>query len=378
MKRLRRIGKIFMITTSSLLVLLGIATFVFMQHPKFGKAPSGERLARIQQSPNFKKGKFQNLSPTPTLAEGYTFWGEIYKLIFRKGNPRRYPTDNIPTMKEDLLHLPADTNVLVWFGHSSYFMQVNGKTFLMDPVFSGNASPIPNSVKAFKGTDVYTAADLPPIDYLLISHDHYDHLDYETALQLREKVRHVVCGLGVGAHFEYWGYSKEKILEKDWHEQVDLGNGSIIYTQPARHKSGRGFSQDNTLWMSYVLQSPGFTIFMGGDSGYGKHFAAIGQQFGGIDLAILENGQYDHAWHYVHTLPEEVLMAAHDLKAKRLFPVHSSKFVLAKHSWDEPLRKLKALNKAGDHLPLVTPVIGQIVYLQDTTQVFKSWWEGLQ
>lgn len=347
-----------------------------MRQAKFGKAPAGNRLTELQKSSNYKDGKFQNLSITPELAEGYNMVGVTYNVLFNK-EPRRKPTDIIPSVKTDLINLPADKDILVWFGHSSYFIQLDGKRFLVDPVFSGNASPIPGTVKSFKGTDIYTAEDIPEIDYLFISHDHYDHVDYTTLLALKNKIKKVICGLGVGAHFEHWGYSPENIIEKDWYSEVALDSGFTAFVQPARHFSGRGFTRNNTLWASYVLQSPTMKIYIGGDSGYDTHFAAIGNKFGPIDLAILDNGQYNVAWRYIHTLPDEVLQAAKDLKAKRLFPVHSSKFVLANHPWDEPLSKITELNKSTE-LPLVTPIIGEPVNLKDSSQQFTQWWVGLK
>ncbi|KFF18776.1 MBL fold metallo-hydrolase [Flavobacterium hydatis] len=364
-----------MIITISILVLLTLVTFLYMMHPKFGKAPEGNRLELIQKSSNYSDGKFQNTHDTPNLTNGYSFGGILYDQLFGK-HPRREPVDSIPSIKTDLHNLSPDADVLVWFGHSSYFMQIDGKRFLVDPVFSGNASPLPGTVTAFKGTNNYTADDMPIIDYLFISHDHYDHLDYETIVALRSKVKKVVCGLGVGAHFERWGYPTDKIIEKDWNETIALEDGFKVHTTPARHFSGRGFSKNNTLWLSYVLQTPNIKIYIGGDSGYDTHFAEIGKQFGPIDFAILENGQYNLAWEAIHMLPEQVLKAAQELKAKRLFPVHSSKFKLAMHSWDDPLEKLSTLSKEA-HLPLVTPMIGEIVNLNDSTQVFKEWWKGV-
>jgi L-ascorbate metabolism protein UlaG (beta-lactamase superfamily) len=375
----KKIIKIFKRTMIVSLILAGIvviATFLYMRQDKFGKAPSGARLERIKQSPNYKNGKFQNLSHTPTLAEGHNYFGVIYESYF-KDKPRHHPTDVIPAVKTDLLNLPLDSNVLVWFGHSSYFMQIDGKRILVDPVFSGNASPIPGTVKSFKGTDIYTVADLPYIDYLFISHDHYDHVDYETLKALKDKTKKVICGLGVGAHFEHWGYSSDAIIEGDWNENVVLDHGFTVFIEPARHFSGRGLSRNNTLWASYVLQTPSMKIYIGGDSGYDSHYENIGNKHGTIDLAILDNGQYNEAWKYIHHLPEDVLKAAQDLKAKRIFPVHSSKFALAAHAWDEPLVTLTELNKRYN-IPLVTPIIGAIVNLQDTTQVFKPWWVGLR
>ena len=257
------------------------------------------------------------------------------------------------------------------------FHQLDGKRILVDPVFSGNASPIPGTVVSFKGTERYKVEDLPNIDYLIISHAHYDHVDYESLIKLKSKTKKVICGLGVGADFEEWGYTVNDILEKDWNETIDLGSGFFIHTTPARHFSGRGFSRNNTLWMSYVFQSPSMKIYIGGDSGYDTHYATIGKKFGPIDLAILEDGQYDKKWKYIHLMPEQGLQAAKDLNAKRLFPVHSSKFVLANHPWDEPLMKITELNKKVK-IPLVTPIIGEFVYLKNDKQVFKQWWVGVK
>jgi L-ascorbate metabolism protein UlaG (beta-lactamase superfamily) len=347
-----------------------------MRQSKFGKTPSRKRLEVMKKSPNFENGRFKNLNHTPQLTEGHTILGVTYEFLFKK-TPRRIPVDTIPSVRTDLLNLPVHEDVLVWFGHSSYFIQIDGRRILVDPVFSGNASPVPGTNKSFKGTDRYAAADLPDIDYLIISHDHYDHVDYETLIKLKPKTGTVICGLGVGAHFEDWGYSTNTIIERDWNEKIELDSGFVVYTTPARHFSGRGFSKNNTLWMSYVLQSPTLKIYIGGDSGYDTHYADIGNKFGPIDLAILDNGQYDVKWRYIHTLPEEVLQASHDLKAKRLFPVHSSKFAMANHPWDEPLIKITELNKSFN-IPLVTPVIGEIVYLKDDNQRFKKWWAELR
>ncbi|MFD2597657.1 MBL fold metallo-hydrolase [Sphingobacterium corticis] len=343
-----------------------------MRQDKFGKSPSGARLERIKQSPNYKNGQFQNISKTTTLAEGHNYFDVLYESYIKR-KPRKYPSGKIPSVKTDLLNLAADEDILVWFGHSSYFMQIDGKRILVDPVFSGNASPIPGTVKSFDGTDVYTVADLPDIDYLFISHDHYDHVDYETLIALKEKTRKVICGLGVGAHFEHWGYNSDNILEGDWGDKIALDNGFVAFVETARHFSGRGFSTNNTLWASYVLQTPTMKIYIGGDSGYDRHYVEIGKKYGSFDLAILDNGQYDEAWKYIHHLPEDVLKASRDLNAKRILPVHSSKFVLGSHDWDEPLAKIIELNQSYN-IPLLTPMIGEAVQLKSNQQKFSAWW----
>jgi L-ascorbate metabolism protein UlaG (beta-lactamase superfamily) len=376
---LRKIFRIFIrliIIISSIILVLSVLTFFYMRQDKFGKLATGARLEKIKNSPNFRDGKFQNIHHTPQLTEGYGYTRLLYEFFFKR-NKRRKPGDSIPTIKTDLLNLPAEQDIMVWFGHSSYFIQLDGKKILVDPVFSGNASPIPGTNKSFAGTDRYTVNDLPDLDYVFITHDHYDHADHTTLVQLQAKTKKILCGLGVGAHLEFWGFKPEQIIERDWNEEIKLDDGFVAYTTPARHFSGRGFSPNQSLWLSYVFQSPTMKIYIGGDSGYDTHFAEIGKKFGPVDLAILENGQYDIKWRYIHMLPDEVVKAASDLQAKQLFPVHSSKFVMANHAWDEPLVKVSAFSKERN-LALVTPIIGEPVYLKDSTQQFKQWWVGLK
>lgn len=363
-----------MITTFIIVVLVAGGAYAFLQHPKFGQLATGERLARIEKSANFSNGSFHNLSLTPQMT-GDSGFLSVLKDFLTAENKR--PPSEIPSVKTDLLDLPPDQNLLVWFGHSSYFMQIDGKTFLVDPVFSGNASPLFFMMKAFKGTDVYTPDDFPEIDYLFITHDHWDHLDYKTVKALRPKVKQVVTGLGTGAHLEYWGFDPSIIYESDWGDEVTFDDGFAVHTTSARHFAGRGLKPNKSLWVSFVLQTPTLKIFIGGDGGYDKHFAEIGEKFGGFDLAILENGQYNTNWKYIHMMPAEVLLAAKDLNAKRLFPVHSSKFALANHTWDAPLKTISDLNET-DNLALITPIIGEQVDLNETEHVFKKWWETVE
>jgi L-ascorbate metabolism protein UlaG (beta-lactamase superfamily) len=369
------------LTVSFLLILIVIgllivSAIVYTKQDKFGQEPSKDKVKLYAKLANFKDGKFENISFTPELTEGNSMLSVGYEYFFKQ-SPRRKPTNIIPSIKTDLLNLPLDSNVLVWFGHSSYFIQIDGKRFLVDPVFSGNASPIPGTNKAFEGADAYSVADLPNIDYLLISHDHYDHLDFETIMALKTKVNKIICGLGVSSHFEAWGFSNNMIIEKNWYEKEELENGFKVFCEPARHFSGRGFSRNNTLWVSFLLQTPSMKIYIGGDSGYDKHFAEIGKKHGEIDLAILDNGQYDTAWQFIHSMPNEVLKEAKELNTKRMFPVHSSKFAMANHAWDEPLIKITELNKEVG-IPLVTPIIGELVLLKNEKQEFKQWWLDLK
>ncbi|WP_375559310.1 MBL fold metallo-hydrolase [Bernardetia sp. OM2101] len=361
-----------------LIIMLTVATNLILRQDKFGKLPDGQRLERIKKSPNYKDGAFQNIHHTPDLSEDASYFGIMKEFAF--GDKSRVsPADKIPSTKIDLHSLDKSENILVWFGHSSYFMQLDGKTILVDPVFSGSASPFSFTVKAFEGTDVYTTDDIPEIDYLFISHDHWDHVDYETLLKLKPKTKNIFCGLGVGAHFEHWGFDLEKIHEEDWNTRIELEDNFEVHVTPTRHFSGRGFKRNQALWASYVLKTPTMQIYIGGDSGYDTHFKEIGDKFGVFDLVILENGQYDKSWKYIHMMPKEVLKAAKDLNAKRLFPVHSSKFALANHAWDEPLTKVSNLNQNLEKpFSLVTPIIGEKVEIQNMNESFENWWEGLK
>ncbi len=360
-----------------IIILKALTAVILLRKTRFGKKPGGKRLLRIRESTNYRNGTFQNQSITPSLTDGDTYFSIIRKFVFGKSK-RAKPTGKIPSIQTNLLTLEKNKDVLVWFGHSSYFMQMDGKRILVDPVFSGHASPFFFSVKAFKGSDIYTPEDMPEIDYLFISHDHWDHLDHKTLLKLKPKIKKIICGLGTGEHLECWGFDKNILIEKDWNETIVLENGFTVHTVPGRHFSGRGLTRNKTLWLSFVLKTPTMQLFIGGDSGYDKHFEEIGKTFGVFDLVILENGQYNKSWKHIHMMPAEVLKAAKELNAKRLLPVHSSKFSLALHAWDEPLSEITKLNNQLDiPVPVITPMIGEMVNLKDETQEFAQWWEGV-
>lgn len=358
----------------SIVIIIGIA---FFNHPMFGKAPSGKRLERIQKNKHYKKNSFQNISPTPALAEGVSYW-EIFKdMILTKVEHTR-PNDSIPYINTNLAKLDIQEDYFIWFGHSSYFIQADLKSYLIDPVLTKNASPIYGTNVAFKGADVFDVNDLPKIDFLIITHDHYDHLDYTTFKTLQHKVSKVVCPLGVGEHLEYWGYPAKNIIELEWWEEAQLNTTTKIVSTPTRHFSGRGFTRNNTLWTSYVFQSEKLNLYFGGDSGYDFHFKEIGEKYGPFDLAIIENGQYNYKWKYIHLLPEEVIKAVQDLKSSGFIPVHSSKFKLANHPWKEPLEQVAALSHEVKDLRLLTPKIGEIVYLNRNDQSFEFWWDEIK
>jgi L-ascorbate metabolism protein UlaG (beta-lactamase superfamily) len=363
-----------MIVAISLVVILVLSIYIFIQRSPFGAIATGERLEKIKRSPHYRDGSFQNLHYTPTMTEGVSFFKVLREFFFNKSK-RLTPSQKIPGCKTDLFAIPPEENILVWFGHSSYYMQVDGKKILVDPVFSGNASPVSFTTRSYPGTDLYAPEDLPPVDYLFISHDHWDHLDYRTTIALKPKIKRIITGLGTAAHFEKWGFDTGIIIERDWNETVELDPGYTVNILPARHFSGRGFKRNQVLWVSFALATPTKNIYLGGDSGYDTHFAEIGKTFGPFDLAILECGQYNANWKYIHMMPEETVQAAIDLQAKKLLPVHWGKFSLGQHAWDEPILRVTA-EGAKRHFPLLHPMIGEKVNI-DETGSFRRWWEEI-
>lgn len=376
MKKLLRILKRTIIILACLALVLTTVSCLYMKKPQFGALPEGDRLQLVKNSPNYRDGKFRNLEEKPTLSAGHTLVGEIWKTLFNK-NPHTSPMDSLPSVKTDLKTIPVKSNVIVWFGHSSFFLQLDGIKILVDPVFSGKASPLPWGVKAYKGSDIYKVGDMPEIDYMLLSHDHYDHLDYETAKALQPKVKYVICGLGAGAHFARWGYTPSQILEKDWGDKVNAKPGFTIYAESTHHESGRGFKSAQSLWLSFFIQSPTLNVYYSGDGGYSDRFKKIAQKYPSIDWAVMECGQYNEAWQAVHELPNEVALATTELRAKNLLPVHHSKFTLGRHPWDEPLEKIAELSISKPYR-LATPMIGERVNLNDSTQTFSQWWKNVK
>lgn len=335
----------------------------------FGKNPSGSRLQQIILSPNYKNGSFQNLSPTPVIVENASHLKIMRDFIHKPKDA--IPPRPLPSLKTNLKASRAEKPMITWFGHSSYLIQINGKNILVDPVFSGNASPFSFSIKAFPGTNLYTEEDMPEIDLLIQTHDHYDHLDYKTIMRLQPKIKMVCTSLGVGSHFAYWGWNENKILEFDWWEKRQLGDMELT-ALPARHFSGRSLRRGKTLWSAFVLRTNESCIFIGGDSGYDEHFKTIGDKFGPMDIAMLECGQYNPAWAHIHMMPEETAQASIDLKSKLLLPVHWGKFSLALHPWDEPIRRLIAkANELG--VRVTTPLIGEPV-IPGEIYPEKNWW----
>lgn len=374
MKLNRKAKKIMWVILSIIVVLVAVG-IIFMSRPQFGSTPKGERLERVKNSPNYRDGKFQNLHETQQITSEGGFFSAMGDFLFKK-KERLRPKSALPVIKTNLWELNRDDDLLIWFGHSSYLLQIDGLRILVDPVFV-DASPVSFYNKPFKVTNIYAPDDIPEIDFLVISHDHFDHLDYKTVAALRNRVGKIVCSLGVGQHFERWGFDMANVVEMDWNERRTFDNGVVLHCLPTRHFSGRSLNLNQSLWASFLFEMPLQKIYIGGDGGYDAYYAEIGRQFGEIDLAILENGQYNKDWRYIHFLPEDIIRTFKDLNAKRLFTVHHSKYALAYHPWDEPLKNIASFAER-DSINLILPMIGEPVDLNREGAYVNRWWEGIE
>jgi L-ascorbate metabolism protein UlaG (beta-lactamase superfamily) len=324
----------------------------------------------IQQSKNYSNGAFVNLEHTVMLSEE----ASIYEMTkdFIKSNKKRVPQQQIPHIKTNLNQLDLNHDAITWLGHSSYHIILEGKHILVDPVFSGYAAPFSFMIKAFSGSNAYNTDDFENIDILILTHDHYDHLDYHTLIKLKSKIKSIYCSLGLASHLTYWGFDSKLIHELDWWQSKQIDDCVKITASPARHFSGRGIKRAQTLWSSFVLTSNKRNLFLGGDSGYGAHFSAIGNKFGEFDIAILECGQYNEKWPMIHMTPEQTVQAGIDLKAKIILPVHWAKFALAYHDWDEPINRF---TKKAEEIKVnyITPLIGQPHIFEKPLNT-SAWW----
>ncbi|AQG82291.1 MBL fold metallo-hydrolase [Spirosoma montaniterrae] len=365
--------KISMLVGLIALLLVAIGGFFYLRQPVFGSDPATTRLERIQQSPNYRNGSFQNTEPTDVMRQGASYFAMIGDYINK--SPINTPPKPLPTVQTNLHALPDSVPTVVWFGHSSYLIKSKGVTILVDPVLSGSASPVSLFGRAFAGADAYAASDLPDIDMLVISHDHYDHLDHKTITELAPRVKKFYTALGVGAHLERWGISPDRIVEFDWGQTHQVADSIVLTATPARHFSGRSLARGRTLWTSFVFDLHGYRLFLGGDSGYDGQFKQIGTTYGPFDLAILECGQYGRDWPSIHMFPTEVATAAQDLRAKTLLPVHWGKFALAYHAWNEPIQQL-VVSAAEKGIPVTTPRIGEPITVGGALKT-EHWWNKL-
>ena len=336
---------------------------------------AASRPAAYPDSPQQQEGKFRNVVPTPAM--GFLKTVRIaWNVLLNK------PTDTVPAGRiavEPLTRaqlLAAPDRSLFRLGHSTVLLKLRGEFWLTDPVFSERASPVQwAGPKRFHAPPI-ALADLPPLKGVILSHNHYDHLDHATILALADKAEHFLAPLGVGDTLVEWGVPASKVQQLDWWQSTTVDGVRFVAT-PAQHFSGRGlFDGDKSLWASWVIMDDDLRVFFSGDTGYFDGFKAIGEHFGPFDVTLMETGAYDKQWPHVHMQPEETLQAHVDLKGKWLMPVHNGTFDLAMHAWHEPFDRISAL-AAQQNIALATPAMGQRLDLQHP-QAGGAWWLATQ
>jgi len=374
---MRTVFKIFKMIIGILVSIIGmivlIAVIFINTSPEFGAKSDGLRLEKIKASKNFKDGKFQNL--TETDVSGDMNYVKTLSEYFTDGN--KVPDWNIPVKKissETIAKTLDSTTKITWFGHSALLLELDGKKVFLDPMLGNVPAPHPllGSMR-FNDTLPLAIENIPNLDAVIISHDHYDHLDYGSIKKLKDRVGHFYVPLGVGAHLISWGVSEEKITEMDWWETISF-DGIQLTATPSRHFSGRGVTDRfNTQWSSWVIKGQKDNIYFSGDSGYDTHFKEIGDKYGPFDMAIMECGQYDAQWPLIHMMPEETVQATIDVNAKLLLPIHWGAFKLGLHSWTDPIERVTT-EAIAKNVPITTPIIGEAVTIGEPIPT-SEWWK---
>ena len=356
MTRTRRAVRLTVRAIGLLLILLLLFALVVAVNgwSAFGQAPSGARLEKLERSPHWKDGAFSN------GRGGWIDRQAAYRgLLTTSAITEPEPGAPVPVRRTDaatVAHLPASGLRITWFGHSSTLVEIDGKRILVDPMWGQRAAPV-----GWLGPQRWYAppiaiADLPPIDAVVISHDHYDHLDRDTIRALDRRGTTFIVPLGIGSHLAYWGVDEKNIVELDWWDEKKVGDITIVAT-PARHASGRLGSQSNqTFWAGYALIGPAHRVWYSGDTGFTPEFAEGGKRGGPFDATLLDTGQYDPAWPDNHLGPELAVEAHRLVGGKTLIPIHWALFNLAPHAWTEPPERILAAARcAGVRLAIPRP-----------------------
>lgn len=333
---------------------------------------SGRSATAYPQSPQYRDGAFHNTAPPPPReASALALW---WKFMTGK-NPNTRPAAPVlvqpltPTMLAD-----APDGRLYRLGHSTVLLRLDGGWWLTDPVFSERASPVQwAGPKRFEAPPI-ALDQLPPLRGVILSHDHYDHLDKATIRALAQRAEHFIAPLGVGDLLQRWGVAPQRIVQLDWWQSWRDGNVELTAT-PAQHFSGRSpFGRNPTLWASWAIRGPGANVFFSGDGGYAPHFAEIGRRLGPFDLTLVECGAYDVQWADIHMLPEQTVQAHLDLGGRRLLPIHNGTFDLAFHDWYEPMERVLAAARTHG-VAVSTPRFGAPVDIATPPEV-DTWWRA--
>ena len=365
-------------------IWLIITIFLISGCDQFGSIPKGNDYERMKESPNYNisDDKFLNQNPEVMneMKKNSGFWANPRKNLannFFFNSNITSPETELPENKTSLNEsfVKSTNNIkFAWLGHSSILMSINNKVILIDPIFASSASPFSWLIKRYQ-PPVFKMKELPKIDFILISHDHYDHLDMKT-IKFFNKNKNIsfVVPLGVGSHLKKWGVPDSRIIEMDWWDSKIIKGIKFICT-PAQHFSGRkGFIEtQKSLWASWVVKSGDRSFYFSGDSGYSKHYKQIGDKYGPMEVVFMDSGQYNTRWKEVHNMPDEVIKGFVDLKGENLIPIHWGMFTLAMHNWFDPPVEIKKRAK-DQNISLITPIIGQVINMKKMTST-ESWWE---
>lgn len=344
-----------------------------------GARAEAARLERIRQSPQWDRERAHFVDPLPRTQA--SFWTITSKFL-TSGSEFRAPRDPVPfraLKASDFSDAPKCELCVVWLGHSTSIVEIDGKRLLIDPVFGDRASPVSWAGPKRFYPPPLPLSELPPIDAIVISHDHYDHLDHPTILQLKQRTRApFFVPLGVGAHLAYWGVEEERIVELDWWQERAIGDVTLVAT-PSRHFSGRSpffTDRDATLWAGWAFIGPKHRVFYSGDTAMFPGFAEIGARLGPFDVTLIESGAYDSMWRDVHLGPEQAVEAHRMLRGKHMIPVHWGLFDLALHGWTEPVERVRIAAEAAG-VALSTPVSGTRLDFGAPPTVSEPWWPEL-
>ncbi|MEM6316026.1 MAG: MBL fold metallo-hydrolase [Bacteroidota bacterium] len=340
---------------------------------QFGGKITKQDLATYQRSSNWQNNRFQNIENVEVDMPFSKIPGVLYRQLTNK--KKQIPDSPIPVVPFDKAAFlaPSEQVKMIWYGHSAILLRASGKTVLIDPMLGPDTTPIaPIVTKRFSENTLSLIEQFPTIDVVLLTHDHYDHLDYASIQRLKGKVKQYIVALGVKRHLVSWGVRPDSITEMDWWDSQDLGNLSITFT-PTQHFSGRGLTDRlKCLWGGWALKTATENIWFSGDGGYNQHFKTIGERLGPFDFGLMECGQYNDDWRPVHLFPDESVQAAIDAKVKKIMPVHWAGFALSyQHTWSEPAEVFVEAAKAHN-VEYVLPELGQLfdISLQQTT----PWW----
>lgn len=361
----------------ALLFFIGLPIIIIYTrvHKQFGQHPSTVHKEQYASSKQWNGKKFANQSVTKMSLSFQHIPGLIRENMGnRKVKTPEQPLPLIPFDVDSWNNLPEQAKY-VWFGHSAVLLQLNGKNILIDPMLGSDTSPIaPFPTKRFSQNTLEIIDQLPEIDLILLTHDHYDHLDLASIQKLKEKTRLFYVALGVDRHLISWGISPDKISVFDWWDSALFEGIDITFT-PSRHFSGRGIlDREKSLWGGWVLKTLHQAIYWTGDSGYDQHFKTVGEQLGPFDIVFVECGQYHKLWSVIHMMPEESVQAVEDSQAKMSVPVHWGAFSLAPHAWKNPIERfVKAAQQ--QNVPFQTPQLGEIMHIGKQAST-SFWWEN--